>query len=78
MPVLELLEALSHRIPHSPYIILITLAFIILIKLLLPPRHKQMSIAFTRAPAATPAERVTGLLIGTAVGDAKVRSDYHL
>lgn len=72
MPVLEFLEALSHRVPHSPYLILLTLAIIVLIKLLLPPRHKH-TIAFTKAPSATDAERIAGLLLGTAVGDAKVR-----
>lgn len=73
MPVLELLAALSARVPHSPYIILLTLGLLVLIKYLLPSRHK-LSIAFTAAPSATHAERITGLLIGTAVGDAKVRT----
>lgn len=73
MPILELLNSLAHNVPHTPYIILFTLGFIVLIKLLLPPRNKPATIAFTKAPTATNAERVTGLLIGTAVGDAKVR-----
>lgn len=72
MPILELLAELSHRIPHSPYLILFTIGFIVLIKILLPPRHNKTTIAFTDAPSATYVERASGLLLGTAVGDAKV------